>query len=70
MINGTRKYKVEIFPKVKFKLFMIDAQTKGDSSEFTTPSVEATIFKNEDIIWEKHGVYNSETATVNALNAL
>ncbi len=70
MINGVKKYKVEFFPKVKFKPFMTDAKTKGDSLEFTTPSVEATIFENEDGIWEKHGVYNSETDAVNALNAM
>ena len=70
MINGSKKYKVEFFPKVKFKPFMTDAKTKGDSLEFTTPSVEATIFEDGDGIWEKHGIYNSETEATNALNAM
>ena len=70
MINGARKYKVEFFPKVKFKPFMTDATTKGDNLEFTTPSVEATIFESNGGIWEKHGVYNSEMAAINALNAM
>ena len=46
MVNGAKKYKVEFFPKMKFKPFIADAKTKGDSLEFTTPSVEATIFEN------------------------
>ena len=28
------------------KAFIADARTKGDNLEFTTPSVEATIFEN------------------------
>lgn len=31
---------------MKFKPFIADAKTKGDNLEFTTPSVEATIFEN------------------------
>ena len=46
LVNGKRKYKVEFFPKMKFKPFIADAKTKGDNLEFTTPSVEATIFEN------------------------
>ena len=46
IINGAKKYKVEFFPKIKLKPFIADAKTKSDSLEFTTPSVEATIFEN------------------------
>ena len=46
MVSGAKKYKVEFFPKMKFKPFIVDAKTKGDNLEFTTPSVEATIFEN------------------------
>ena len=66
----SEKYKVEFCPKVKFKPFMTDATTKGDNLEFTTPSVEATILESNGGIWEKHGVYNSEMAAINALNAM
>lgn len=31
---------------MKFKPFIADAKTKGDNLEFTTPSVEVTIFEN------------------------
>lgn len=61
MVGGAKKYKVEFFPKVKFKPFITDAKTKGDNLEFTTPSVEATIFENDNGDWEKHAVCDTET---------
>ncbi len=70
MVGGSRKYKVEWFPKVKFKPFMTDAKTKGDSLEFTTPSVEATVFEDNEGNWEKHNVFSTEDEAVAALTAL
>lgn len=67
MLNGSKKYKAEFFHKVKFKPFMADAQTKGDSIEFTTPSIEATIFENVNGDWEKHGIFETEAAALEAL---
>ena len=67
MVSGVKKYKVEFFPKVKFKPFIADSKTKGDSLEFTTPSVEATIFENNNGDWEKHNVYDTEAAANTAL---
>ena len=61
IVNGDKKYKVEFFPKVKFKPFIPDSKTKGDSLEFTTPSVEATIFENDNGDWEKHSVCDTES---------
>ena len=68
MVNGVKKYKVEFFPKMKFKPFIADAKTKGDNLEFTTPSVEATIFENDDGDWEKHKVYDTESEANTALD--
>ncbi len=61
MVGRVKKYKVEFFPKIKFKPFITDAKTKGDNLEFTTPSVEATIFENDNGDWEKHSVCDTET---------
>ena len=61
IVNGEKKYKVEFFPKVKFKPFIPDSKTKGDSLEFTTPSVEAIIFENDNGDWEKHSVCSTES---------
>lgn len=70
LVNNVRKYKVEFFPKVKFKPFFTDAKTKSDSLEFTTPSVEATIFEDANGNWEKHNLFSTETEANGALDAL
>ena len=67
MVGGVKKYKVEFFPKVKFKPFIADSNTKGDSLEFTTPSVEATIFENDNGDWEKHQLCDTENEANTAL---
>ena len=63
IVGGKRKYKVGFFPKIKFKPFIADSKTKGDSLEFTTPSVEITIFENDEGDWEKHKICKTETET-------
>ena len=49
---------------------MTDAKTKGDNLEFTTPSVEATVFEDSDGNWEKHNIFDTEDEAVTGLNAL
>lgn len=49
---------------------MQDAKTKGESLEFSTPSVEGTIFPLKDGTWEKHATFDSETDAINYLNSL
>ncbi len=67
LVGGVKKYKAEFFPKVKFKPFIADSKTKGDSLEFTTPSVEATIFENDNGDWEKHQICDTEATANTAL---
>lgn len=62
--NGTRKYKVEFFPRVKFKSITSDNKTKGKSVEFSTSSLEAKVMrlsKNFNGLkegdWEKHQTF-------------
>lgn len=70
IVQHIKKYKVEFFPKVTFKPFMQDAKTKGESLEFTTPSVEGTIFPLKDGTWEKHATFNTEDDAISYLNSL
>lgn len=70
MINGVRKYKVEFFHKVKFKPFIADAKTKGESLEFTTPSVEGTIMTLANGDWEKHATFSNEENAKTYLDSL
>ena len=43
MVNGVRKYKVNFLYKVKFSEPSNDEQTKGESVEFSTPSIEGIV---------------------------
>lgn len=70
IINGSRKYKVEFFPKVLFKPYTVDAKTKGDSLEFTTPSIEGTVMPMEDGTWEIHATFSSEASAKTYLDSL
>ncbi len=70
MLNGTRMYKVEWFPKVQFKPYHNDAKTKGDSLEFTTPSIEGTIFVNKEKDWRKRATFDNEKDANDFLDSL
>lgn len=48
MVNGAYKYKVEILKKVKFSEPSRDENTKGESIEFATPSIEGIIAALDD----------------------
>ena len=70
MVSGSRKYKVEFFPKVLFKPYSVDAKTKGDSLEFTTPSIEGTVMPLEDGTWEIHATFEKEESAKTYLDSL
>ena len=48
VVNGNYSYKVEFLNKVKFKDAMPDEKTKGESIEYTTPSLEGSVMKLQD----------------------
>jgi len=68
MIDNIQKYKVEWFPKVKFKPFIPEASTKGDSLEFKTPTVEGLVIANDAGVWEKHQTFLTEAEAITALD--
>ena len=64
IVGGVRKYKVEFFPRVKFTKITSDNKSKGESVEFSTSSVEGTVFPLDKAInglkvgdWEKHNTF-------------
>ena len=69
-INGAQKWKVEWFPKVQFKPYHVDANTKGDSVEFGTPSVEGTCFANKNGDWRKRATFDTEDEANTFLDSL
>lgn len=69
-ISGKRVFKVEWFPKVQFKPYHNDATTKKDSLEFTTPSIEGSVFANEDGDWRKRATFDTEKEANTFLDSL
>lgn len=77
IVNGARKYKAEFFPKVKFKPFVPEGKTKGENIEFSTASVEGTIFvtdmtiDNETVsVYERHQTFDTDEEAQSYLDNL
>lgn len=62
--NGTRKYKVEILDKVKFKDSMPDEKTLGENLEFSTPSIEGEVSKLKNGNWSKTKTFDTHEAAL------
>ena len=67
IVKNVKKYKAEFFPKVQFKPFFPDAKTKGESIEFSTPSIEGTVYTISETvdgvqkeIWERHNTFDTD----------
>lgn len=54
MTDGKNLYRVQFFPKMKFKPFVPEASTKGENLEFKTVSVEGMIMPSKYGDWESH----------------
>lgn len=75
-VKGVKKYKVEFFPRVKFTKITTDAKTRGESVEFGTTAVEATVYPLEADFngmkagtWEKHQTFDTEAEAEAYLDA-
>lgn len=77
LVNGVKKYKVEFFPRVKFTKVTSDNKTRGESVEFSTTTVEGTVYPLETDInglkagtWEKHQTFTTYDDAEKYLNGL
>lgn len=72
MVNGAYKYKVEFLHKCKFSEPSKDESTKGESIEFSTPSVEGVIASLGDIngTWSKSKTFNTKSDALTYLKNL
>ena len=70
IVNGVYKYKVEFLYKVKFSEPAQEEQTKGDSIEFKTPSIEGTISKLANGEWSKSKTFTDKAEALAYLEEL
>lgn len=77
MVGGKRKFKVEFFPRVKFTKIASDNKTRGESVEFSTSTVEGTVYPLDKAFnglkagdWEKHQTFDTFEAAETYLNGL
>lgn len=72
MVNGAYKYKVEFLYKTKFSEPSRDENTKGESIEFGTPSIEGTIGTLGDVngTWSKTKTFTSKSDALTYLKNL
>lgn len=72
MVNGAYKYKVEFLYKCKFSEPSKDENTKGESIEFSTPSVEGVIAALSDVngTWNKSKTFSTKSDALTYLKNL
>lgn len=77
IVSGVKKYKVEFFPRIKFTKVTSDNKSRGSSVEFSTTSIEATVFPLSEVInglpigtWEKHKTFATLSEAETYLNGL
>lgn len=72
MVNGAYKYKVEFLYKVKFGEPSRDETTRGESIEFSTPSIEGVVATLGDLngTWGKTKTFTSKSDALTYLKNL
>lgn len=70
IVGGNRKYKVEFLSKVKFKQPNADEQTKGETVEFTTTSIEGTVMALANGDWSKAKTFDTYESASEYLTGL
>jgi membrane-associated protease RseP (regulator of RpoE activity) len=70
VVNNSRKYKVDFFNKVKFAEISYDQNTKGESIEYSTPTIEGTISVLKDGSWRKSQTFTDLDDAITYLKGL
>lgn len=69
MVNNVRLYKVEILYKVKFSEPSQEDNTKGESVEFSTPTIEGTIATLANGDWSDSKTFSSKEDALKYIDA-
>lgn len=70
MVQGVRRYKAEFLVKVQFKSSLPEEKTKGDSIEFSTPSLSGDLFVLDNGTWSKTAEFDTYEEAQEYLNDL
>lgn len=70
IVNSKYRYKVEFLSKVKFKEPSNDENTKGESVEFGTTTIEGTVQQLADGTWSKCKTFDTYAEAETYLNGL
>lgn len=70
MVNGVYKYKVEFLYKVKFSEPSQENNTKGESLEFGTVSLEGLVSQLANGDWSKSETFNTQNEALTYLESL
>ena len=68
--NKVNYWRAIWFPKVQFKEPGDSNKTKGESTEFQTPSIEGTIIQDDNGMWKKEKTFSNEADAIAYLNVL
>ncbi len=60
-VDGKRLFEVQAFPKTQWKDPSTEIQTRGESTQFTTPSTEGTALPNDDGVYKFEECFDTET---------
>lgn len=70
MVGGVRKYKVEFLHKVKFAEPSQEDNTKGESLEFTTSTLEGKVSQLANGDWSKTKTFDTQAEALTYLEGL
>lgn len=66
--NGTLKWRLVVLYKCQFMLPEYSITTQGETVEFQTPSLDATVMRDDSSKWQFWGDYDTEAAAVAAIS--
>ena len=70
MVNNVRLYKVKVLYKVKFAEPSEDENTKGETVEFSTPSIEGKVAQLANGDWKTAKTFSTKAEALAFINAL
>jgi phi13 family phage major tail protein len=68
-VSGSRSYEAKFYPKTQWKEPTVDYQTRGESTQFTTPSTEGLALPDKDGVYKYEETFETESAALTWINS-